>query len=91
MSSAKGKRLELVRRCIEEDKKGLLNKHHSDGVERIVSEFYTSARQTTKRSRPWGLGKALARLRGHSSELHGMVERIEVITKEAIQRPMVEI
>ena len=75
MSSAKGKRLELVRRCIEEDKKGLLiKKHLGGGFHRIVSEFYTNARQTTMRSRPWALGKALARLRGKACESHGFVE-----------------
>ena len=75
MSSAKGKRLELVQRCIEDDKKGLLiNKHGGDEFQRIVSEFYTNARQTTMRSRPWALGKALARLRGNSSNLYGKVE-----------------
>ena len=74
MSSAKGKRLALVRRCIEDDKNGLLNKYLGDGFQRIVSEFYTNARQTTMRSRPWALGKALARLRGKACESHGFVE-----------------
>ena len=74
MSSAKGKCLALVRRCIEDEKKGLLHKYLGNAFERIVSEFYNRSGKTTMRSRPWALGKALAHSRGHSRESRGFVE-----------------
>ena len=74
MSYAKGNRIALVRRCIEGECRGLLNKHYGDAFNRIVSEFYNNARHTTMRSRPWALGKALARLRGKAFESRGFVE-----------------
>lgn len=75
MRFGKKERLDLLRQCIERQRRGELKQHYWGGeLAEILQAFYHGALQSKMRSRPWALGNTMARLRGRSSAFHGKVE-----------------